>query len=252
MALYVGNVKVVPSVVYQTVLTATNNTGSAINQNDKVWINSNGGGYVLDNFLTTTSENVERHGSISITDGVVSGFSMTAYLTLQNPPASITSAEMVFKFKTGSNVYSFQNIFACQFTECYISGGTLNVWSETVGTNASCGSVSTNTTYWVKVVVANGQTKISYSTDGETYTGEASITNDRTTTNYFNIGFGVPAAGTSRYFRGTIDLNDSYINVDGSLFWEYELTTATITTSTLTGKAQENIAAGASGKVILG
>ena len=165
-------------------------------------------------------DNFSRIGNVQVNkDGVVNGFSSNNYLTTDGLTLN-NSVEFVFKFTTGTDITSFQNIFASYpLTEMYIENGDLKIWSETTSSAISCGSVLENFTYYGKVVIENGVATLSYSTDGVTYTGDVSISDTENTSNYTNIGFGVSGI-LERYFRGSIDLSESYIKINNEIWWQ--------------------------------
>ena len=165
-------------------------------------------------------DNFSRVGNVKISkDGVVNGFSSNNYLTTDGLTLN-NSVEFVFKFTTGTDITSFQNIFASYpLTEMYIENGNLKIWSETTSSAISCGSVLENFTYYGKVVIENGVATLSYSTDGVTYTSDVSISDTENASNYTNIGFGVSGI-LERYFRGSIDLSESYIKINNEIWWQ--------------------------------
>lgn len=165
-------------------------------------------------------DNFTKVGNVQVNkDGIVSGFSSSNYLTTDGLTLN-NSVEFVFKFTTGTDITSFQNIFASYpLTEMYIENGDLKIWSETTSSAISCGSVLENFTYYGKVVIENGVAILSYSTDGVTYTGDVSISDTENASNYTNIGFGVSGI-LERYFRGSIDLSESYIKINNEIWWQ--------------------------------
>ncbi len=179
---------------------------------DYKWYYHSIGTGVYDNY------NVIGSPIVNTTTGIVSGFGTSNYLTTDGLTLN-NSVEFVFKFTTGTDITSFQNIFASYpLTEMYIENGDLKIWSETTSNAISCGSVLENFTYYGKVVIENGVAILSYSTDGVTYTGDVSISDTENASNYTNIGFGVSGI-LERYFRGSIDLSESYIKINGNLWW---------------------------------
>lgn len=173
--------------------------------------------FVIDN---QQEDNFTKVGNVQVDkDGIVSGFSSSNYLTTDGLTLN-NSVEFVFKFTTGTDITSFQNIFASYpLTEMYIENGDLKIWSETTSSAISCGSVLENFTYYGKVVIENGVAILSYSTDGVTYTGDVSISDTENASNYTNIGFGVSGI-LERYFRGSIDLSESYIKINNEIWWQ--------------------------------
>lgn len=94
-----------------SVITATNNTGSAISEGDKVWINQDGNTYELVNYYSSVP-NFNIVGSPTIDNGVASGFSVNNYLKIpQKFNPGNNAWEVNLRFTTGSNVSTSQLIF---------------------------------------------------------------------------------------------------------------------------------------------
>lgn len=230
------------------VITATNITGSAIKAGDKVWIEKiTSGGvttYAINDFYKTLEQNYKVNGHIyKFPNGAYGSFSEYNYFTLDKNISIASTFEAIIKFTSPtSDISSFQNILDFDpLTELYIENSELRVYASIPDSSVSCGSISTSTVYWAKIVKENGTTKLSYSTDGETFIGEVSISGD-TETEIYNkkIGAGIYY---NRSFKGEIFLEESYIKIDGTMY-EYSSSDA------LTGFAQENIASGSTGDVL--
>ena len=253
--LYLGKNAVVPAITVSggeviSVITATNNTGSAISEGDEVWVEkiiSDGiTTYTIKDFYQTLKPNYKVNGQIyKFPDGAYGSFSASNYFTLDKNISVASTFEAIIKFTTSTNdISNFQNILDFDpFTELFIENGELRVYASIPDSYISCGSVSLSTVYWAKIVKANGTTTLSYSTDGETFTGEVSISGD-TETEIHNkkIGAGLYS---NRAFNGTIFLEESYIEIDG-IMYEYSSSDA------FTGIAQENIVVGSTGLVNVG
>lgn len=252
--LYLGKNAVVPAITVSggevtSVITATNNTDSAISEGDEVWvekITSDGiTTYTIKDFYQTLKPNYKVNGQIyKFPDGAYGSFSASNYFTLDKNISTASTFEAIVKFTSPtSDISTFQNILDFDpFTELFVESGALRIYSETTGSNVSCGSISRSTIYWAKIVKANGITTLSYSTDGETFTGEVSITDTESTITNKKIGAGLYS---DRAFQGAIFLEESYIKIDDTMY-EYSSSDA------FTGIAQENIAAGATGLVNVG
>lgn len=180
--------------------------------------------------------NINIIGSLTNTDGVLSGFSLTNYATLPITfnPMSGNSWEIVLKVKTGER-FSGNDTILCRTKNDYYglriqresSGGHIYVGISTNGTSTSGSITGTtvlqiNTTYWIKVTYnGSNQYALSLSTDGENYTSEGSanisgsIYNDTTNPTYL----GVHTISTDRIWNGTIDLNECYIKLNRAIWW---------------------------------
>lgn len=247
------------------IITATNNTGSAIIKGDKVWIEPSGNNYNLINFRSAVYDNYTIVGSptVNTSTGVVSGFSASNYLTL---PLSLNPAdkpwEVRLKFMTSNDVNSSQGLF--QTIKAYSDAGQYGIivmiyqgkldlsisvdgtsWLfDTSGTH----TLSSNTLYWVKFGWTGSEYYLDYSTDGINYVRD--VTENSTNPAYSSSNYtllGIYSWISKDSFRGTIYLSETYIKVNNSLWWNPR--GIQITEDTLTGYAQENIASGSTGNV---
>lgn len=165
------------------------------------------------------------YGNPTISNGVVSDFSSENYLDVTKGRQN-NNAEFVIKFTMGNTQSSSpQTIWHAQYlTTVELAANTWDIKTYNWGTSSQVAlfTSTANTTYWVKTVI-NGQTKTySYSTDGENYTQVASFTDtgvDLTDTHPLRIGNCSLNRLLERVFIGSIDLNETYINVDGKRFW---------------------------------
>lgn len=173
------------------------------------------------------SINVDTVGSLTNNNGVLSGFSSSNYaLTDVVLPSSITSYEFVAKFTTGSDITTQQGILANSKTN-YATPQIIVARDNTFSFNHPVNSTTwvtvdgltpqANTTYWVKATW-----------DGTTFSGyyktseEAEYTllgTDSATTIYWVEQIGIGIDTTTYPFSGSIDLKESYININGSRWW---------------------------------
>ena len=183
-----------------------------------------------------TEPNATVVGSYGKIDkGVASGFSASNYLTLPEAfkPENNTW-EMCFKFTTGSDVSTSQDVMG-NYGNTYQNAPEINVYKglftliipkdgsstklvEKVGTY----SVLANTSYFVKIGWTGTEYYLDYSTDGIDYTRDVSVANLTAiyqATSPFLIGMNQYAASSTNYWRGTIDLSQSYININGERWW---------------------------------
>ena len=206
------------------------------------------GGGIYNDFVTKIGEiydaqpkysNVTKVGSIADSDSVLSGFSASNYAklpTIFNPTSN--TWEMVIKVKTGSDLG----------TSSWITGGTVTSgldWQvPTIGyegthkptmylsSNGSSWDIAqniqgttdlqTNTDYWYKLEFTGSAYNLYLSTDGTTYGLEATVTSSTSIYNassLMGLGCNFYSSANTTYWRGSIDLNESYINIDGFRWW---------------------------------
>jgi hypothetical protein len=165
------------------------------------------------------------YGNPTVSNGVVSGFSEGNYLQLLNGKQD--NADYIIKFTTGSTTKSTAQGIYCEenFFTLEISKNTWDVvtYNWETGADTTLFTASANTTYWVKILI-NGKAKtFSYSTDGENYTQVASFTdNAMDITNSYPLRIGNHSRNSlliERAFLGSVDLNETYINVNNVRFW---------------------------------
>lgn len=179
----------------------------------------------------TTQYNVNIIGNLTNTNGVLSNFSTSNYATFEPFTAGANPYEIVFKFKY-NNSGTEQIIWYCGLytasygtlslritntSKFYIFFGKNNTpYWDINGTT----TLQTDTDYWVKLVFnGNNQYYLYLSTDGVTYSSEGSRTSSEklgdTNTTISQIGI----IDRSYPFQGTIDLNESYIKLNGLMWW---------------------------------
>ena len=165
-------------------------------------------------------------GNPTITGGVVSNFSANNYLDVLNGKQD-NNAEYVVKFTTGSATSTeVQSIMTAEtFFTLEMIANSWDVYTYNWETSESITLFTTtaNTTYWVKIVINDKTKTYYYTTDGTTYTQVANFTdNNMDGTLVFPLRFGNHSNSqflAKRIFLGSIDLNETYINVDGERFW---------------------------------
>lgn len=162
-------------------------------------------------------------GNPTIVDGVASGFSDSSYLLIsKNGTLYGTNDFIVASSFIPSSLHN-GTIFG--MTSWYLNGiqvnsngtiqGTIHASSPTSKYYTVTSSIHyvANTKYWVQLIKTNSTLKIRVSTDNINFT-EDSIALDGNDvipmTNPYQIGVGNPGV-----FNGSIDLNETYIKVNG-------------------------------------
>lgn len=176
------------------------------------------------NMYTTT-------GSPTIVDGIASGFSSSNYLSILSPIYSGNVSE-INEYELNAKITTPDTISRCTIIGTAAANG--GIWITNAGnllTNIPYGSstdttsvtilqdIAPSTAYWVNVKYANGEITTKYSLDNSTWVSgnSSSISNFRilSSTSAFNFGYG----STNGAFGGSIDLNDTYIKVNGAAWF---------------------------------
>lgn len=198
------------------------------------------------NCLTSVPKNVDLEldklnvtitGSPTITNGVASGFSASNYLKLPNifNPSSASNWEMVFKFKITSANDGWVNIFGNGDStdrtsgvhifydsnnkirlECCTSGASTWDICNLTGTTL----MELNTDYWVKVEFTGSAYNCYLSTDGSTFNLETSSSSTTKIGATVTQCIGNSLSHSEKYHLGSIDLSQSYIKTNGSVWWK--------------------------------
>lgn len=235
-------------------ITATNNTGSAVSEGDKVWIEPSGSNYNLINFsLTPVYDNFTIVGSPTITSaGIVSGFSSSNYLTIHDNPnfQDANSWEFITRVSVDS-IYTSQKLLFGYGINFGVISGYLHLWLYNNGSlfidSNICSASLLSTKPFIKLSFDGTIYSCYISPDGETWTLQYSYKSTTKTIDNGPFTLGKDGYGGSEYWRGSIDLSQTYIKIDDKIWWVPKK--IQINESTLTGFAQENIASGASGNV---
>ena len=179
------------------------------------------------------SSNVTKIGALIDKQGVLSKFRALepiSYATLPQPfnPNSETW-EMVFKFNF-TDLSAVNTIFntSVQYDGMVIritTAGKLETYISSNGTSWNLASAKVgsfvfeaNKDYWVKGIFDGTQYVFSYSTNGIDFITDitiASTTALYSTATEYRLG----RNHDTNYLRGSIDLNESYINIGGSRWW---------------------------------
>lgn len=155
-------------------------------------------------------------GSPTITDGILSGMSATDYLKIT---PYIPSGDMEFQFAfnvgtLGTNCCAFEipGIFSL-----FIHSNSIKIWNfknSSFPEIISSSNVSANDDFVIRFVRTGTSYTYSWAKNGGTFSSPSVLDLNQTQTGW--AAMGAPTTDTSRYFRGTIDLNNTFINIDGA------------------------------------
>ena len=186
----------------------------------------------LPNFIKTI-------GSPSLSGGVGSGFTVNNYFSVASAWQGLSTAsnwEMVLKVTTGSDVDSQQYIMVGEGTNNrdVVVALVNKSWLIQMSSNGTSydicnttwldGEILPNTTYWILVnynIRANYYTcKISY--DGINFSRNLNIgvADNRKVISNSSHAFGAVAGASDWYWRGSIDFNGCYLNINGNRVWD--------------------------------
>lgn len=181
------------------------------------------------NTESVISTNVDIVGSLANNEGILSGFSASNYATLPNTfnPTSNTW-EQVWCFTTGSSSTTFQSIiggvsgFANPLYRI-TSDGYIQMLCSTNNSSWDIGitgsSVLTaNTKYYIKGSFNGTEYKLELSTNRESFTTVGVVSNTSSIYIVDKQKLGNNNAGNET-FLGSIDLKESYININGQRWW---------------------------------
>lgn len=206
-------------------ITATNNTGTDILSGDKICVERNP--------IYSTNFDIIGSPSINYTAGVVTDFStVNGLLHSDIYSGTSTSWEIVVKFTTGTDISSNQAFFAQNnidnhgiigflYNNKFLVYASSNNTSWDVANGDQIVTASANTTYWFKYSWNGSTFSVAYSTDGETYTTAQTYSTQPTFIEN-NVYIGYRGCETSNYWRGSIDLIETYIKVNGQIWWKPE------------------------------
>ena len=165
-------------------------------------------------------------GTLTDNNGVISGFTASNYVRL--PTLTLgNDFEIVIKFTYISTTNPYQEFLRLQYRIALaVHTANNNVLHFNTGNGSSWNGTNTDgitplisgNTYWMKVVAtSDGVWKCYLSTNGITYTLEATDTFiSQPALSYY---LGVYDNDFSRWFSGSVDLNASYIKVNGQKVW---------------------------------
>jgi hypothetical protein len=189
---------------------------------------------------STVAYNFDITGNLTNDNGILSNFANNVYASLPNAWISenYDTWEMVFDITTGSDVSSQQFIYSNFYNSSGVySGVNYQIYSSNFRLSLRIGGSSTtqtgtytvlaNTRYLIRIKFTGSAYTLEYSTDnGLTWVIDinyASTTKVTTRSEgYFIIGglYLQSHGAVETPFLGSINLNNSYIKVNNSVFWE--------------------------------
>ena len=163
----------------------------------------------------------QKVGGIQLNDGIASGFNTTSYLRTTDDINFSKPLTIVIKATTGTDIQSNQEVFGMVQRESNLEFGACNgkfMWEVATGLITTRSQISTNKTYWWKVV-KNGNSMTCYYREDGTETWKQDLSGSRTTNVVGMAVIGTDIDAPSEYWRGTIDIDSSYVEMDGQKFW---------------------------------
>lgn len=167
----------------------------------------------------TIADFITEFGNINITDGVASTFGPNTGFKILQSTLNFRQAGTKFgiTFTTADDVNTYQYInSANQWISLHIESGQIRLNGYA---NSTICTAEPNTKYYIEFDITSDQksnTKYSIN-DGELQTGPvvttSSITFSYNDTGNYGLVYGTPNNGTTYYFRGTIDLTNSYVQL---------------------------------------
>lgn len=174
-------------------------------------------------------------GSLTNNQGVVSGFSESNYLTINKIPETVNSFEMEFCITTGSTTSSDigqcitgepDNYTSPQFQIShetnkfeFLCGLSSSAWGQLI---RATNTVNLNTTYWLRALW-DGTTIYFYLKTSKEADWELQGTTQQSYVEWSEVmllGIDNHVDSLNKPFLGSIDLSQSYIKINGEIFWQ--------------------------------
>lgn len=174
-----------------------------------------------DYMMSGYENGIRISGSLTNNNGVFSEFSISGFLYIPGVRTN-NNVEYVFKITTGSDISTQQAIVHSEHLLCIeVGGGNIYTWDWTVSEAKTILSVSTNTTYWIKVNINNSSVIYSTSTDGTSFTQRVSYTDTNIVVNdNYQFRLGLASQEDIHPFLGSIDVKGCYIKLNNELLWD--------------------------------
>ena len=186
------------------------------------------------NQKTWLKSNITKVGSLNDNQGVLSGFSASNYAIIEDIPSTLSTFEIVFNITIGdaSGYNSVCGQVTGNLTCPQIAPSNAlengfnfgisqdgNTWTAVNMLPAEL--VSNGEQYWLKAIWDGSALRGYYSIDGLNWVESAikdSVSNVVWTAQ-LAIGIDYDANNNNKYFKGSIDLKESYININGERWW---------------------------------
>ena len=164
----------------------------------------------------------EKVGGIVLDKGIASGFNETSYLRTTDDINFSKPLTIVIKATTGNydEINENQEVFGMIEPNSNLEFG-VNVrkfmWEVATGSITTKSPISANKTYWWKVI-KNGNLITCYYREDGTEIWKEDLSGNRTTNVVGKAVIGTDIDGPQEYWCGTIDIDSSYIEMDGQKF----------------------------------
>lgn len=167
----------------------------------------------------TIADFITEFGNINITDGVASTFGPNTGFKILQSTLNFRQAgvKFGFTFTTADDVNTYQYInYSNQWINLHIESGKIILNGDT---NYTICTAEPNTKYYIEFdITSDKKSNTKYSiNDGELQTGPvvttSSILFEYNDAGNYGLVYGTPNNGTTYYFRGTIDLTNSYVQL---------------------------------------
>lgn len=181
---------------------------------------------------TQKKANVNIEGVVTYKQGILSGFNRFAEVTIPSE-FSVSSGdawEIIIKFKTASDFSSDQYMFsgskengANSITVRVTSSGRIAIrlrGSDGFIEPGKSSSLTLNvlTNYYLRILFDGSQYTFDISTDNQEWTNYITVTSSLLIYDSIICKFG-GYTNANDFWMGSIDLNESYININGERWW---------------------------------
>lgn len=169
---------------------------------------------------------LNKVGTPTITDGVVSGFSASNYLKLPEYSGTINSLELVFKLTTAPITITNSALICSlngdvNFRVFVRTQNTIRIAYRDIADDETKYVTSTNVVsdnLYIKCILDNSGIKLFFSSNGINWNLEASTTNKAKLSNLITDGQIGYQSSTFNVYDGSIDIYNSYIKINGTKY----------------------------------
>lgn len=179
---------------------------------------------------SSVTQNFTTNGSPTIVDGIYSNISNSNNIVANTAfQPSTNTWEFVTKITTGNTVSGTYfwiggSESSTKYPQIGIGNGKFYMAASYTGSNwdinTSGISVSANTTYWIKVLYDGSYYKIQYKTNEEDAWSDGLSVSSSTALTIPNVNMAIGwYYGQSYEFKGSIDLNETYLKIGDDIVW---------------------------------